>query len=675
MLKKFLFFIAMIITIIGVGFYYLRNNPYQAYNKSPDDPVQLGALDQNWSEAKRAFWYGASQGSRLIPLAWLEALEKPGAIDLFMAPEHVKKFNLIPRKVDVPDRKAHAQLALGFVIDKSSDQYLERTKLRWKNDQNNNEAWVGLNCSACHTSQIKYQGKDIRIDGGASLFDFQAFMETLNAALEQTYTDKVKWDRFAQRVLSDDNSNSDNKDKLRKSFKKLLDWQKKEAEVNKTSIRYGYGRIDAFGHIFNKVGLLVNDEAQSFVRSDAPVSTPFVWSAPQYNKVQYNGAAPRIIFGGIDVGAIGRNVGEVIGVFGDITLNENLDIDGFNSSIHLKNLYNLEEVLRDLRSPKWPTEIFGPFTKQEREKEAVQIERGRHLYNQNCLYCHDVVDRTDTKSNIVVQDNYFIEAADIAPERAKNLPPYAKTKKIEPIRTDPWMACNAYSYSLKTGLWSSKNPRSIDFESIGNGDQLMLGQSVKASKLLAITVAGVMAANKQNVAELIGNNFLKMPHIPSGLSTLQDGPIIDLDESWKNAFRNEEKTLRLAECEKACRAFSHSQMKEENNVLGYTSRPLNGIWASAPYLHNGSIPTLYDLLLPENERPKTFWMGSLEFDPEKVGYVTKQGLKNNFLFKVGNKKADGYEFIDGNLNNGHDYDNKKFTHADRMALIAYLKTL
>ncbi len=675
MLKKFLFFIAMILTIIGVGFFYLRNNPYQAYNKSPDDPVQLGALDQNWSEAKRAFWYGASQGSRLIPLAWLEALEKPGAIDLFMAPEHVKKFNLIPRKVDVPDRKAHAQLALGFVIDKSSDQYLERTKLRWKNDQNNNEAWVGLNCSACHTSQIKYQGKDIRIDGGASLFDFQVFMETLNTALEQTYSDKVKWDRFAQRVLSDENSNSDNKDKLRKAFKKLLDWQKKEAEVNKTSIRYGYGRIDAFGHIFNKVGLLVNDEAQSFVRSDAPVSTPFVWSAPQYNKVQYNGAAPRIIFGGIDVGAIGRNVGEVIGVFGDITLNENLDIDGFNSSIHLKNLYNLEEVLRDLRSPKWPTEIFGPFTKEEREKEAVQIERGRHLYNQNCLYCHDVVDRTDTKSNIVVQDNYFIEAADIAPERAKNLPPYAKTKKIEPIRTDPWMACNAYSYSLKTGLWSSKNPRSIDFESIGNGDQLMLGQSVKASKLLAITVAGVMAANKQNVAELIGNNFLKMPHIPSGLSTLQDGPIIDLDESWKNVFRNEEKTLRLAECEKACRAFSHSQMKEENNVLGYTSRPLNGIWASAPYLHNGSIPTLYDLLLPENERPKTFWMGSLEFDPEKVGYVTKQSLNNNFLFKVGNKKANGYELIDGNLNSGHDYDNKKFTHADRMALIAYLKTL
>ena len=42
----------------------------------------------------------------------------------------------------------------------------------------------------------------------------------------------------------------------------------------------------------------------------------------------------------------------------------------------------------------------------------------------------------------------------------------------------------------------------------------------------------------------------------------------------------------------------------------YAARPLYGIWAAAPYLHNGSVPTLYDLLLPPDQRPKTFALGA-----------------------------------------------------------------
>src|SRR5690625_3270750 len=65
-----------------------------------------------------------------------------------------------------------------------------------------------------------------------------------------------------------------------------------------------------------------------------------------------------------------------------------------------------------------------------------------------------------------------------------------------------------------------------------------------------------------------------------------------------------------------------------NSLLSYKARPLNGIWATAPYLHNGSVPTLYDLLLPAKRpddpedgeyRPDEFMVGSREFDPIKVG--------------------------------------------------------
>src|SRR5262249_23213993 len=53
----------------------------------------------------------------------------------------------------------------------------------------------------------------------------------------------------------------------------------------------------------------------------------------------------------------------------------------------------------------------------------------------------------------------------------------------------------------------------------------------------------------------------------------------------------------------------------------YVARPLVSIWATAPYLHNGSVPTLHDLLLPAKDRPKLFPVGHREFDPVKLGYV------------------------------------------------------
>ena len=55
----------------------------------------------------------------------------------------------------------------------------------------------------------------------------------------------------------------------------------------------------------------------------------------------------------------------------------------------------------------------------------------------------------------------------------------------------------------------------------------------------------------------------------------------------------------------------------------YRSKTLKGIWATAPYLHNGSVPTLYDLLLSAEQRPKSFRLGTKEYDPVKLGFVAE----------------------------------------------------
>jgi mono/diheme cytochrome c family protein len=97
----------------------------------------------------------------------------------------------------------------------------------------------------------------------------------------------------------------------------------------------------------------------------------------------------------------------------------------------------------------------------------------------------------------------------------------------------------------------------------------------------------------------------------------------------------------------------------------YASRPLGGVWATAPYLHNGSVPTLYDLLLPPEKRPKTFLTGSRELDPKKVGYETDGSKGATFLLDTSQN---------ANKNTGHTYGTT-LSEEQRLDLLEHLKTL
>ena len=107
--------------------------------------------------------------------------------------------------------------------------------------------------------------------------------------------------------------------------------------------------------------------------------------------------------------------------------------------------------------------------------------------------------------------------------------------------------------------------------------------------------------------------------------------------------------------------------------LQYKARPLDGIWAPPPYLHNGSVPNLYALLSPVAERPTVFYLGNREYDPVDVGYRTEK-FPGGFRLDTS---------IRGNSNSGHEFNNGSgkgiigppLTPDERRALIEYLKTL
>jgi hypothetical protein len=109
--------------------------------------------------------------------------------------------------------------------------------------------------------------------------------------------------------------------------------------------------------------------------------------------------------------------------------------------------------------------------------------------------------------------------------------------------------------------------------------------------------------------------------------------------------------------------------------LIYKARPLNGVWALGAYLHNGSVPTLDALLSPDDHaRPATFWVGSKQFDPVKVGYdgARIEGATLYDTTRPGNSNA-GHRFKDGPRGNGT--IGPALTTDERAQLIEYLKSI
>ncbi|GAB4194943.1 MAG: hypothetical protein Tsb002_26980 [Wenzhouxiangellaceae bacterium] len=110
--------------------------------------------------------------------------------------------------------------------------------------------------------------------------------------------------------------------------------------------------------------------------------------------------------------------------------------------------------------------------------------------------------------------------------------------------------------------------------------------------------------------------------------------------------------------------IEHSDAPGWRITNAYHARTLVGIWASAPYLHNGSVPTLRDLLEPAASRPTQFLVGR-ELDPVKVGIDSARQPDSAWTFNIDEE---------GNSNQGHEYG-IDLSNPDKEDLIEYLKTL
>jgi mono/diheme cytochrome c family protein len=150
------------------------------------------------------------------------------------------------------------------------------------------------------------------------------------------------------------------------------------------------------------------------------------------------------------------------------------------------------------------------------------------------------------------------------------------------------------------------------------------------------------------------------------------GEVTPIDRIGTDRHRLDSYTLALAveqsqlyaETKDPSERFSHFR-----KTNGYANLPLDGVWLRGPYLHNGSVPTLRDLLEKAADRPRTFYRGGDVFDPVKVGFASTEEIagRKMFLFDTA---------VPGNGNQGHEGKEygTELPASDKDALVEYLKT-
>jgi hypothetical protein len=601
-------------------------------------------LDQGWTSSDRKAWYTTSQGSRLLLASWMRALEVEGSGTKFLSPQNMTRLGYLPgaKPSDLP---------VGFAIDSSSEAQFDKPA-------------VGMTCAACHTAELRLKGKAVRIDGAPTLANYEAFMAEFVASLKATHAKDDKFARFAAAVLGAQNTKGA-RATLKSELEGRIAWYEKLAKFNHSGTAYGQGRLDAQGHILNKIALVTGADQSILQPPDAPVSYPFIWNAHQHDRIQWNGMLTQMGLNSInvhgktgDLGALVRNVGEVLGVFAEIDVEKGDWERGFKSSVRVDNLIRLEGLLTELQAPKWPTELLGPI--------KGNVKRGADLFNTRklknyasagdttatCSQCHQALQSDDTTS-----------------------PVHAYMQPVMEAGTDMWAACNVVLHKAGAGNMEGRGETGLAGP--------VAGQPIQAAdatvKMLRNAIIGSIVYKYDGIPDAVWRDWVLRSRPTAEESATGTVPAKGAPQEPPTDPRQ----LRALGCGMA------SMNPQVRYLIRYKARPLNGIWATAPYLHNGSVLTLYDMLLPAKQRddrlalgttkaggaPRlrrdTFYVGSRDFDDVEVGLRSEPG-EGRTEFRVRN--ADGTE-IYGNSNAGHEWGAAELSDEDRWAIVAYLKTL
>jgi len=633
-------------------------------------------LDQGWTTKDRHWFHHVTQGTATfpIPYGWFMAMEQPylslfGTPGLISDSAYLERFGFIPSPKSVEgDPSALRPFGYAATAAAKTDTApalpagLKPTpagnegglpvgfaRLTGATNPGTGAAEsdkIGLTCAACHTGSIHYKGVSVRFDGGPGMADLRKLEEAMGFAMIFTQYVPGRFSRFADRVLGPNASDAD-RATLKKGLKAATDfalnmqaknYQSAIEAKGQTETEEGFGRLDALNRIGNQEAI------------DAPVSYPPIWTVPWFSWAQYDGSIAQPLI---------RNAGEALGVFAQINLSPAPASNKlWRSSMALENLVHIEDMLRGpdpfatttptfggLISPKWPEKLFDGD--EAWKLNPVRVERGRKLYATICVECH-----LGPVADPVFDKTY----------------PDKSFWKIKPA--EDW----------ESKGWNAKGPILDLVQKPVDAMQTDPGQaSVLATR--KVTVPGFLdvdPARDLKGCKLPQGSTTEMPYALALMAVVQKA-----GDKWME-------DRKLSEAERAA-LWGDRQNCPNPAGKSYRARPLNGVWSTAPYLHNGSVPSLYWMLTPAAERPTSFCQGARDYDPKQVGFAVPKGGESSC--KVGQTlfvaKDSSGKPVKGNSTLGHSFEgpakpNKDypngiiggaFSEEERLDLIEYLKTL
>ena len=481
-------------------------------------------------------------------------------------------------------------------------------------DSESGEHFLDISCAACHTGELRYNGQAVRIDGGAALHSLASTVPTLRGG------------GFGQALGMSMAFTYYNPLKFRRFAQEVLgDQYPQGRDQLREDFKQVLDRLLATAFNDWHRGLYPTEEG--FGRTDAfgrIANTVFgdalddanyrVANAPvSYPQLWDIWKFDWVQWNGSAMQPMARNVGEALGVGASLHL-----LDEHGKGVAEADRYASSVRLHDLYTLEETLKRLQPPKWPEAVFGKVDLplaSRGKALYTENCAYCH----APDPKP----RDQRLAPSRD--PEWKMRVVP------ISIVGTDPTTADNIadHRFDISRLGWTKAELSKLDVRLYGASLDEVDFKSISSAKGLAYITAYVENRAYQDAG--IGPRQRKE----------MDGYGLPIGVQEKR---------------------------------GYKARPLDGIWATPPFLHNGSVPTLFELLSPVYARQAQFWVGNFEFDPVRVGYRSDK-FPGGFLLDThvtGNGNG-GHEFRDGCRQEG--VIGRALSPDERLALIEYLKVL
>ena len=618
-----------------------------------------------WQDENSEWFHHASQGTATIPIpySWFVALEEPKSSPWLVFLGKKKPF------------KNEYLLRLGFIgQDKTTPNPdalpigLARTESIFFPGLNRQDVAVGFTCAACHTGQIAYENTRYVVDGGPAMIDLGLLTQTMGAALGQTALSSQfpildgRFDRFARKVLGS-NYNVLSKATLKGQLTKTIKQLSTTSDV--INVTEGFSRLDALNRIGNTVFNADMQRPSNYSPITAPVNFPHIWTTSWFNWVQYDASIMQPLI---------RNTGEALGVKSMLDTTGQND-QRFATSANVNNIVAIENWLggthpkengnkfNGLLAPKWPAGLPAI--------DKSLATKGEGLYQQKCKGCHlpAISPESEFWSDKHWEKIKYTENG-VATETTES---YLKLKviRLDKIGTDPAQA-------------TVLGARTVDTTDLNLNTQVC---TLVSPDLLQ---DGVYKTNANSLTGYSNSDDQILSYVPfndsaTSMFGLALGAVVErTNEQWfKQNYISAEQRYVYEGKRPNCLQVNQ----------GYKARPLNGVWSTAPFLHNGSVANIYDLLSTQAERPTFVQLGSHKFDVNHLGIVQNDDVKslndkkNLKSHELTDDYSEGLFILDtrepGNHNTGHIFDDvkqpgrigKKLTGDEKLAIIEYLKTL